>query len=59
MVRRTGASRVEGPEKRKARAEATPYPSIRQRRPVLFWFAVLIVAVMVLATISGFLSANL
>jgi len=47
-----------GPSKREPVAPPS-LPSMRNRRPVVFWVVVLAVAAMVLSTIAGFLSVIL
>ncbi len=61
MVRRKGTSRVGGPARSSEGAirSEPSFPSLRQRRPVLFWIVILAVVAMVLSTIASFVSALL
>ena len=61
MVRRKGTSRVGGADSGSG-AENQPaatqtFPSLRQRRPVMYWVVMLAVLAMVLSTIASFVSA--
>ncbi len=59
MVRRTGNSRVSGSDSGSGPQQYEPkeFPSLRSRRPVMFWVVVLAVAAMVLSTIASFVTA--
>lgn len=62
MVRRKGTSRVSGAGSAEQSAagpvpRSSSLPSLRQRRPVMYWVVVLAVVAMVLSTIASFVSA--
>lgn len=61
MVRRKGTSRVGAadPGSSAASQPVAPqtFPSLRQRRPVMYWVVMLAVVAMVLSTIASFVSA--
>jgi len=59
MTRPKSSSRVGGGPPKRAPAAPPDLPSMRERRPVMFWMVVLAVAAMVLSTIAGFLSVIL
>jgi len=59
MTRPNSSSRVSGGPTKRAPAAPPDLPSMRERRPVMFWMVVLAVAAMVLSTIAGFLSVIL
>ena len=62
MVRRTGTSRVGGGGESPADrgpAEPNRYPSLRERKPVVFWTIVIAVLAMVLSTGASFVTAFL
>ncbi len=60
MARRKETSRVTesgGAPTRQGYDPAPSLPSIRQRRPVLYWTTVVAVAAMVLSTLASFVTA--
>lgn len=61
MVRRKGTSRVSAPGSAPGPTVSSPtspgLPSLRQRRPVMFWVVIIAVVAMVLSTIASFVSA--
>ncbi len=61
MVRRKGTSRVSGPGSSTDVSGPGPagpsLPSLRQRRPVIYWVVILAVVAMVLTTVASFVSA--
>lgn len=61
MTRRTSTGRVGGGgDPRRPSSEGPPsFPSMRERRPVVFWIVILATAALVLGSIAGFLSAIL
>lgn len=55
MARRTGTSRVSGSGGGPSSERREPeFPSMRKRRPFMYWIVVLAVAAMVLGTIASF-----
>ncbi len=63
MARRKGTSRVSAPQSAPAGGSYEPggptLPSMRERRPVMFWTVIVAVAAMVLSTVASFISAFL
>jgi len=63
VVRRKGTSRVSGgfsaDSADAGQPQAKQFPSLRERRPVLFWIVILATLAMVLSTIASFASAFL
>ncbi len=59
MTRPTSGSRVGGGPQKREPSAPPDLPSMRKRRPVMFWIVVFAVAAMVLSTIAGFLSVIL
>ncbi len=62
MVRRKGTSRVSGPQSSTndggGPGPAAPsFPSLRERRPVVYWVVIVAVVAMVLSTVASFVSA--
>lgn len=61
MVRRSGNSRVSGggPSQPVGRPVSDQIPSLRQRKPFMFWTVVVAVGAMVLTTGASFITAFL
>ena len=60
MTRRSGASRTTKAGQANGPAKAVrEYPSLRERQPVAYWFAIIGTFALVLSTIATFLRAIL
>jgi hypothetical protein len=59
MTRPKSTGRVGGGPSKRQPTRPPDLPSMRERRPVMFWIVVMAVVAMVLSTIAGFLSVIL
>ncbi|MDH3302388.1 MAG: hypothetical protein OES24_17955 [Acidimicrobiia bacterium] len=59
MTRPKAGSRVGGGPPKREPVGPPDLPSMRERRPIVFWVVVLAVAAMVLSSVAGFLSVIL
>ncbi|MDH4276907.1 MAG: hypothetical protein OEZ14_04875 [Acidimicrobiia bacterium] len=59
MTRPKSGSRVGGGPPKQEPVGPPDLPSMRERRPFVFWMVVLAVAAMVLSSVAGFLSVIL
>jgi len=59
MTRQKPGKRVGGGAPKRPPTAPPDFPSMRERRPIVFWIVIMAVAAMVLSTIAGFLSVIL